>query len=305
MNRLMYMLRETFSSLRRNVAMVASVILVTFISLTFVGAAALMQLQVNHMTEDFYDNLEVSMFLCTESSPESVCPTGAVSADQRESIEASLTDGAASQYVADFRYESQEDALQNFQEAQDEASQSDAVSAADMPESFRIQLENPQEYSVVTELFSSAPGVESVADQQDVLDQIFSILNGLTLVALVIAAVMIVCALLLVATTIRLSAFSRRRETGIMRLVGASKSMIRLPFVFEGILAALVGALLACVATWIMAEFVIGQWLGQQITSVQFIGSQDSWIVMPILVVIAVLMAFAASWVTVRRYLRV
>jgi cell division transport system permease protein len=305
MNRLMYMLRETFSSLRRNVAMVASVILVTFISLTFVGAAALMQLQVNHMTEDFYDNLEVSMFLCTESSPESVCPTGAVSADQRESIEASLTDGAASQYVADFRYESQEDALQNFQEAQDEASQSDAVSASDMPESFRIQLENPQEYSVVTELFSSAPGVESVADQQDVLDQIFSILNGLTLVALVIAAVMIICALLLVATTIRLSAFSRRRETGIMRLVGASKSMIRLPFVFEGILAALVGALLACVATWIMAEFVIGQWLGQQITSVQFIGSQDSWIVMPILVVIAVLMAFAASWVTVRRYLRV
>ena len=305
MNRLMYMLRETFSSLRRNVAMVASVILVTFISLTFVGAAALMQLQVNHMTEDFYDNLEVSMFLCTESSPESVCPTGAVSTDQRESIEASLTDGAASQYVADFRYESQEDALQNFQEAQDEASQSDAVSASDMPESFRIQLENPQEYSVVTELFSSAPGVESVADQQDVLDQIFSILNGLTLVALVIAAVMIICALLLVATTIRLSAFSRRRETGIMRLVGASKSMIRLPFVFEGILAALVGALLACVATWIMAEFVIGQWLGQQITSVQFIGSQDSWIVMPILVVIAVLMAFAASWVTVRRYLRV
>ncbi|HIX00412.1 MAG TPA: permease-like cell division protein FtsX, partial [Candidatus Nesterenkonia stercoripullorum] len=295
MNRLMYMLRETFSSLRRNVAMVASVILVTFISLTFVGAAALMQLQVNHMTEDFYDNLEVSMFLCTESSPESVCPTGAVSTDQRESIEASLTDGAASQYVADFRYESQEDALQNFQEAQDEASQSDAVSASDMPESFRIQLENPQEYSVVTELFSSAPGVESVADQQDVLDQIFSILNGLTLVALVIAAVMIICALLLVATTIRLSAFSRRRETGIMRLVGASKSMIRLPFVFEGILAALVGALLACVATWIMAEFVIGQWLGQQITSVQFIGSQDSWIVMPILVVIAVLMAFAAS----------
>lgn len=305
MNRLMYMLRETFSSLRRNVAMVASVILVTFISLTFVGAAALMQLQVNHMTEDFYDNLEVSMFLCTESSPESVCPTGAVSADQRDSIEASLTDGAASQYVADFRYESQEDALQNFQEAQDEASQSEAVSASDMPESFRIQLENPQEYSVVTELFSSAPGVESVADQQDVLDQIFSILNGLTLVALVIAAVMIICAVLLVATTIRLSAFSRRRETGIMRLVGASKSMIRLPFVFEGILAALVGALLACVATWIMAEFVIGQWLGQQITSVQFIGSQDSWIVMPILVVIAVLMAFAASWVTVRRYLRV
>lgn len=174
-----------------------------------------------------------------------------------------------------------------------------------MPASFRILLHEPEEYPIVTELFASAPGVEGVSDQQEVLDQIFSILNGLTLIALIIAAVMILCAVLLVATTIRLSAFSRRRETGIMRLVGASKSMIRGPFVLEGVISAVVGSLLACAATWVIAEYLLGQWLNQQVPGIQFIDATQSWVIMPGLVLIAVLLAVLASWVTVRRYLRV
>lgn len=305
MNRLLYMLRETFTSLRRNVAMVASVVLVTFISLSFVGAAALMQTQVDRMTDDFYDRLEVSVFLCTENSTQTACPTGAVSADQRDALEHSLQEGAASQYVASYRHESQQEALENFLESRGETARTASLEAADMPESFRVLLHQPEEYPIVTELFSSAPGVETVADQQEVMDQVFAILNGLTIVALIIAAVMIVCAVLLVSTTIRLSAFSRRRETGIMRLVGASKSMIRLPFVFEGVIAAVVGSLLACVATWVMAEFLLGQWLTRQVPGISFIDASSSWIIMPGLVLIGVLLAVLSSWLTVRRYLRV
>ncbi|WP_022872362.1 permease-like cell division protein FtsX [Nesterenkonia alba] len=305
MSQLPYMLRETFSSLRSNVAMVASVVLVTFISLSFVGAAALMQIQVAQMTDDFYDRLEVSVFLCTENSPEVACPTGAVTADQRENIEEMLTTGAASQYVDSFRYESQEEALENFVAGREESIRAQALTPEDMPESYRLLLVDPQEYPIVSELFAGVAGVENVADQQEVLDQIFGILNGLTVIALIIAAVMILCTVLLVSTTIRLAAFSRRRETSIMRMVGASKSMIRLPFVFEGIIAAAFGSLLACAATWVIAEFLLGQWLAEQVSGVQFITAADSWIVMPGLVLIAVLLASLASWVTVRRYLRV
>ncbi|MDO5492302.1 MAG: permease-like cell division protein FtsX [Nesterenkonia sp.] len=302
---LLHMLGETFTSLRRNVAMVSALILVTFISLTFVGAAALMQTQVDRMTDDFHERLEVSVFLCTEDSPPSACPAGAVTDDQRDAVEASLEDGAASQYVDSFRYESQDEALENFLDQRGQDAESSAVEASDMPESFRILLQDPEQYEVVTELFASAPGVESVADQQEILDQVFGILNGMTMVALIIAAVMIVCAVLLVSTTIRLSAFSRRRETGIKRLVGASKSMIRLPFILEGSLAALIGALLACAATWVIAEFVLGQWLARQVPGISFVDSSASWVIMPILVLIALVLAALASWLTVRRYLRV
>ncbi len=303
MHRLMHVLGETLASLRRNVAMVASVVLVTFISLTFVGSAALMQTQVDRMTDEFHDRLEVSVFLCTENSPESSCPTGAVSDDQRAALEQSLEEGAASQYVDSYRHESQEQALENFQASRDAASPS--LEVGDMPESFRVLLVNPQEYEVVTELFSGAPGVETVADQQEVMDQVFAILDGMTLVALVVAVVMIVCAVLLVSTTIRLSAFSRRRETGIMRLVGASKAMIRTPFVLEGVAAALLGSLLSCAATWVVAEHLMGEWLDQQIPAIQFIDGSAAWIVMPALLLIGILLAVLSSWVTVRRHLTV
>lgn len=300
-----YQLGETLGSLRKNAAMVVSVVLVTFVSLGFVGAAVLIQMQVNQMTEDFYDDLEVSVFLCSEGSAESACPTGPVTDDQRSSIEQMLDDGAASQYVESWRYESQEEALQNFQQDREDSVRAANVSAEDMPESFRLLLQDPQQYPIVTELFAGVPGVETVADQQEVLDQIFGILNGLTVVALVIAAVMILCTVLLVSTTIRLSAFSRRRETSIMRMVGASKSMIRVPFIFEGIVAAVLGALLACAATWVIAEFLLGQWLSDQVTGIAFITGVDAWIVMPGLILLAVLLAGLSSWVTVRRYLRV
>ncbi len=305
MSQLMYQLGETLSSLRKNVAMVASVVLVTFISLTFVGTAALMQLQVNQMTEDFYDRLEISVFLCTESSAEASCPTGPVTESQRDSIEEMLDTGAANQYVDSYRYETQEEALENFLADREDSVRAANVTAEGMTESFRILLENPQDFGIVNELFAGVPGVENVADQQAVLDQIFGILNGLTVVALIIAGVMILCTVLLVSTTIRLSAFSRRRETSIMRMVGASKSMIRTPFIFEGIIAALAGSLLACGATWVVAEFLIGQWLAQQVTGIVFIGAAESWIVMPGLVLAAVLLAGLSSWVTVRKHLRV
>ena len=305
MSGLAYQLGETLRSLRKNVAMVVSVVLVTFISLGFVGAAALMQMQVNQMTDDFYDRLEVSVFLCTEGSAESACPTGSVTDGQRSSVEEMLDDGAASQYVESWRYESQEEALENFQESHEDSVRAANVGADDMPESFRLLLQDPEEYPVVTELFAGVPGVETVADQQEVLDQIFGILNGLTVVVLIIAAVMILCTVLLVSTTIRLSAFSRRRETSIMRMVGASKSMIRVPFIFEGVVAAILGSLLACAATWVIAEFLLGQWLSEQVAGIAFITGMDSWIVMPGLVLLAALLAGLSSWVTVRKYLRV
>ncbi|WP_147105278.1 permease-like cell division protein FtsX [Nesterenkonia populi] len=305
MSQLPYMLRETAGSLRKNVAMVASVVLVTFISLSFVGAAALMQLQVNQMTEDFHDRLEVSVFLCTDASTEANCPTGAVTGEQQETIEEMLDDGAASQYVESWRYESQEEALENFVEGREESVRAASLTPEDMPESYRITLVDAEEHPILSELFAGVPGVENVADQQEVLDQIFGILNGLTLVVVIIAAVMILCTVLLVSTTIRLSAFSRRRETSIMRMVGASKSMIRTPFLFEGIIAAVFGSLLACAATWVIAEFLLGQWLPTQVTGILFITGMDSFVIMPGLVLAAASLAGLSSWITVRRYLRV
>lgn len=168
-----------------------------------------------------------------------------------------------------------------------------------------MKLVDPEQYEVINEMFANMPGVEEVSDQRELLESLFAIMNIASVVAVGLAVVMLVTATLLIATTIRLSAFSRRRETGIMRLVGASKSMIQLPFLAEGVLAAVLGAVLASVTTWALAEFFVGNWLATQYPDTGFISGQDALVLIPLLIVIAVVLAAVSSWLTLRRYLKV
>jgi cell division transport system permease protein len=115
---------------------------------------------------------------------------------------------------------------------------------------------------------------------------------------------MVLCSVLLVGTTIRQLAFSRRRETGIMRLVGASAFVIQLPFILETLVATVVGSALATGGLWVLVRFGIGS-LKTQLASVKFITTADVWAVMPGVVAITALGATLTAWFTLRRYLRV
>lgn len=303
--RVRFIFGETFSGIRQNLSMVISVILVTFVSLTFVGAAGLLQQQINQMKGYWYDRVEVAIFLCTENSLSAACSAGAVTDEQRQAIEDQLESPQAAEYVDSYEYESQEMALEIFQEQFANSEMAEVVTADQLPESFRVKLVDPEQYEVINEMFANMPGVEEVSDQRELLESLFAIMNIASVVAVGLAVVMLVTATLLIATTIRLSAFSRRRETGIMRLVGASKSMIQLPFLAEGVLAAVLGAVLASVTTWALAEFFVGNWLATQYPDTGFISGQDALVLIPLLIVIAVVLAAVSSWLTLRRYLKV
>ncbi|HET6271226.1 MAG TPA: FtsX-like permease family protein, partial [Arthrobacter sp.] len=173
------------------------------------------------------------------------------------------------------------------------------------PASFRINMKDPEKYQIISETFSSQAGVETVIDQRQLLERLFSAMNAASLVAVSIAGVMIVCAILLIATTIRLSAFSRRRETGIMRLVGASKTVIQLPFILEGVIAAVIGATLASGTLWAVAHFFLGEHLAKQYPDTAFISPGQTLILVPALIGLGVLLAGISSLLTLRRYLRV
>lgn len=116
---------------------------------------------------------------------------------------------------------------------------------------------------------------------------------------------MILTAVLLITTTIRLSAMSRRRETGIMRLVGASNIFIQLPFMLEGAIAALVGAGLAVGGLYLGVEHLVGGWLASDTPWVQFISGGDVLLVAPFLLLAAILVAGLTSMVTLGRYTKV
>ncbi|WP_247826562.1 permease-like cell division protein FtsX [Arthrobacter antioxidans] len=303
--RVAFILSEIGSGIRRNLSMVTSVILVTFISLTFVGAAGLFQLQINQMKGYWYDRVQVTIYLCVDNSSAAACATGPVTEDQRAAIEAKLGSEQFAPYVDTVTHETQEEALAHFRDQFANSPIVDSVTADQLPESFRVSLVDAEKYEVIDEAFSSEPGVDAVSDQRDFLEAIFRYMNWASVVALAIAGIMTFCAILLIATTIRLSAFSRRRETGIMRLVGASKAVIQLPFILEGVIAAVIGAVLASATLWGASRFLIDGWLVNAFPQTAFISSQQVLLLVPALILLGALLAGISSLLTLRRYVKV
>ncbi|HEX7461942.1 MAG TPA: permease-like cell division protein FtsX [Dermatophilaceae bacterium] len=299
--RLQFILGEIWIGLRRNVSMAISVTLVTMVSVLFLGLGVLSQRQVDTMKDYWYDRVQVSIFLCTAKSDLPNCSAGAVTAAQRTEIRSQLD--AMKPLVKGVFPESQLEAYNRLKAQYKDSPSYRDIKPEQMPESFRVQLSDPTKYDVITSSFIGAPGVGDVQDQRRILDPLFNVLRGLSFTALALAGLMVLCSVLLVATTIRQTAFSRRRETGIMRLVGASAFIIQLPFILETLAATLVGSVLAIGLLYGMVRYGIG-YLADKLP-INFIGVTDVWTVTPLLLATAAVLAILTAWFTLRRYLRV
>jgi cell division transport system permease protein len=285
--------------------MVISVILVTFVSLTFVGAASLLQLQIGQMKTYWYDKAQVAVYVCSSVSPGTACPQGEASEEVKKAIEARLASATLTPYIEKFYFENHDAAYAKFQEQFKGNSVAKFVTADQLNETFWVKLKNPNESKIITESFNGVTGVEEVRDQRSYLDQIFSILNSASLAAVGVASLMLISAVLLISTTIRLSAFSRRREIGIMRLVGASNFYIQLPFILEGVVAATIGSLLAGGAVLGIVQFFVQGFLAKQLPFTSFVSLADGLLVVPALIAAGIILAVIASGLAIRRYLKI
>lgn len=297
-------LSEALTGLRRNASMVVSVVLVTFVSLTFVGAAILMQMQIGQMKDYWADRAQVAIYMCTAISQAPTCTDGVASEDQLTEVQTKLDSPALAPLIRDLRFEDREQAYANVISllGEDYAS---VITPEQLNETYWINLVDQTQSDVIVEAFTGMAGVEEVADQLQYLEPLFSALTVATYIAVGIAALMLVAAVLLIATTIRLSAYARRRELGIMRLVGASNRFIQTPFILEGVFAALLGSLLAGAAVIAGVHFGVDQYLRQRVDFVTtWVGVSEAWVVVPILILIGALLAALSAGFAIRRWLR-
>ena len=296
---------EVGSGLRRNFSMVVSVVLVTFISLTFVGAAILLQFQIGQMKGYWYDRAQVAIYMCTDLSTEGNCNLAEATEANKEQVEQQLASPALAGLVDRVDFENHEQVFAQYKEQFGETTGSDFVTPEFLPETFWVNLKDPSQADVIVESVAGLAGVEEVKDQRKYLEPIFSALNAASFTAVGIAGLMLIAAVLLIATTIRLSAFSRRRELGIMRLVGASNRFIQTPFVLEGVISALIGSVLASAAVVLLVKFFVQGYLGASTQGTPLIGMMDAAIVVPVLLVAGAVLAAISARVAISRYLRV
>ncbi|MCL6423909.1 permease-like cell division protein FtsX [Brachybacterium sp. JHP9] len=301
-----YIASEIFTGLWRNIAMVISVVIVTAVSLTFVGAGLMMQKQIMDMKSTLVRESQVTLFMCSPHSTAATCAGGAATDAQIQSVRDALEGEVLSPYVSTYSERSQDEALAIYQEQFAGQGFVTDFTAADMPVSFHITLRDSERSSAVVEFFQGRDGVDEVTDLLSAFAPFIDVLNQTTFFAIGLALLMLVAAVLLVATTIRMSVANRRREIAIMRLVGASNIFIRTPFMLEGAVAGILGALIASALLWVGANYLVEGWLAQTLgTRLITVGTADLWWIAPILVVLGAVLAIASSIVSLNRYLKV
>src|SRR5919109_3909926 len=229
MRRLSYYFNETVNGLRRHGLMVFAAVSTVFISLFLFGGAYLITREVNLVVDFTTEKVEVAVYL-----------SDTISLADQNRLQQMIQQMPE---VSSVRYESKQQAYERFKHIfSNQPALTQNVSANALPASFRVKLKDPSKYDVVAARLQGQPGIDQVVDQRGLLKRVFAVADILRAGALVAAAVVLLSAAGLIGNTVRMAVFSRRREIGIMRLVGATNWFIRIPFIIEAITQSLIGA---------------------------------------------------------------
>ncbi|MFC4785331.1 permease-like cell division protein FtsX [Nocardioides sp. MAHUQ-72] len=301
---LRYVFSELGQGLRRNLSMHIAVVLTLFVSLTLVGLGVLLNQQADKAAEHWGNQLQITVWLCKEKDDNPAC-TGEVTDAQKSAIEKVVDENPE---VSDYHFESKEEAFDKVKEllGPDKfEGPNPAATAADMPESVWITLKDPEQYKGITSAVVGLDGVSGIRDMRNVLKPIYGSINALQWGALGTAAFLVLAALLLVGNTIRLAAFARRKEIGIMRLVGASTLYIALPFLLEALVTALIGVALAGGALAAFMYFGIDQRAATGLKFMPWIGINEYTTALIAIAVLGPILTLLPTLVLTRKYLKV
>jgi cell division transport system permease protein len=304
---LTYVFSELATGLRRNLSMTVAVVLTLFVSLTLVGLGLLLNAQADKAEEFWGDRLQITIFMCTDSSPTTNCIDGRATDEQKQQVEQILE---SSDEVESWRFEDSDQAYAKWREVYasgDDTQQQviDAIRPSDLAESYWVTLEDPRQFEDLRAQVTDRPGVGSVRDLREVLEPIYFWIDGFKWGAILIALFLLLAAILQVGNTIRLAAYARRKEIGIMRLVGASSLYIQLPFLLEALVAALLGITLAGAAIFGFLNVVVYRLLRPNSNLVAWIDYGDGVVAMVAMTCVGLLLTLVPTLVLTRKYLRV
>lgn len=301
-----YSLREAGHHFRRNLSTALGAVVTIFLSLFIIGVFVLGSSIVNNMVGSVEDKVTIQAFLSDDAAQDKV-----------DALQKSVQGW---DNVESVTYKSKDEALEEYRTTMSNKNAAAAVDALDgqnpVPASLVIKLDDPQQVSATADKLIADPSFTEVCDDtdnpaasvqygQETVERLFSVANYIRVIAVVLVIMLTFVAFVFINNTIRLAISARRREIAIMRLVGASNGFIRGPFLMEGALEALIGALLSIGAL----QLVISVVLPRLESSLQFLAiAVDPAIVgftYVILIVVGLVIGLFGSAIAMGRYLKV
>jgi cell division transport system permease protein len=302
--RAQFVFSEVWIGLRRNLTMTVALIVVVAISLSLLGTGLMFVKQVDNTRTYWQSRVQLSVYLCSPGTLGGTCQkNGAVTKLEIATIQQELNNNKD---VVSAKFVPQSEAYRQFRQMfNDNQPIVKYTQANSIPSSFQIRLKNTEADAVpVSQVVDGYAGVASVVDDSSILGGFYRLLDSARNAVVIIAIFLLVAAILLVANTIRLSAFNRRRETSIMRLVGASNFYVQLPFLVEGMIAGLIGWMVAG-GLLILVKSVLLNSLHNIFPTGVSLTTADLVEVIIVAMITALLITGATSFLTLRRYLRV
>jgi cell division transport system permease protein len=288
-----FFLAEAFKNLRLNLLMSATAVTTTAVCILILGIGLLVDAHVEGIVRNVGQDVAITAFF-----PEDV---------DQERIDEVTTSVEGYPEVNESAYVSKEEALERFRETfADQPDIARSISSDVLPASMEIQLKDSSDSSVVADrLREEGFQDDEIRYPQQTVDRLNQITGYLIWGLRGATALFLVASVLLIFNTIRLSIFARRKEIEVMKLVGASDSFVRTPFVLEGLVQGLIGAVpAALVVVWMDSLFV--GWAQQNLPFLPISsGAVNALIVLLLLLFVGALVGVAGSFFSVRRFLKV
>ena len=301
-----YSLREAGHHFRRNWSTSFGAVVTIFLSLFIIGTFVISSAMLTRIVGDVEDRVTIQAFLSDDAD--------------RAAVDAVQADIESWDNVESVTYKSKEQALQEYRETMTNRNASDAVAALDgenpVPASLVIKLDDPQLVESVATRLIEDPDFAAVCDDpnnvsssvqygRETVERLFQVTNYIRIAAVVLVALLSFVAFVFINNTIRLAIAARRREIAIEKLVGASNSFIRGPFVMEGMIEALLGAILAIVSLQLAMSFIVPtlenslKFLSFEVPTTVILETYAA------LLVIGLLLGLFGSAIAMRRFLKV
>jgi cell division transport system permease protein len=292
--RFKYFLSETIQNLKRNLLMTIAAISTVVIALLLLGGVQILGVIVGNMTATWEAKVEVSVYLRDD-----------ITDGERQALTSELTNMSE---VVDVTYVSKADAYEEFKALYpDNPEFYETLPRDSLPASLRVKLTDANFAQLVASRIEGAPGVSDVRSGGEIVKTLLQVNSLLRTVTLGMSVVLMVAAAALIANTIRLAIYARRDEIGIMKLVGATNWFIRIPFMLEGLIAALVGALVSGLVV-LLADSLLFDQIGQTFPFLRAVFSFTSGDIGGILLIMALVatgVGLVGSGLALRRFLEV
>lgn len=294
-----YLMSGVAQGMRRNLLMTIALVLITAVSLVFLGSALLASKEISRFRKLYENRLNVSIYLCVDKS--GTCAHKVTDAERK----ALLKQLQADPLITSVSYVSEQQAYDRAKQIFD-PSIAQFIEPGQLPSSFTVKLKNQADYNAFRDKHETATGVDQVQNQDASIKTILDIIDSVRLMSIVGAIVVLFCAVIMMTITIQVAAQQRRPETNIMRLVGASRWMTQLPFIIEAMIAAAIGGVLATAALWGGKRFVLNSVFHTQVSRgvIPDLSTSDVLLVGAGCLGVGVVLAAITAAVTLRAYVR-